>query len=104
MLDLHPLGCVSHCCHEMPEEQLWGREMGNAFGAFGDVCVTVHHSGGSTAAGGSEAVGACRCLLTPQQMRKQREMTASAQLTASLFSLEAKHLGTVMEMQRRFIS
>lgn len=68
--------CVSYCCHEMPDKQCQGREMDNTFGAqFGCVCVPAHHGGESTAAGGSEAVGACRCLLTPQQIREMNAGT-----------------------------
>lgn len=54
---------VSYCCQ--------GREMDNTFGAQFRVCVLQSIMvGESTAAGGSEDVGACHCLLTPQQIRK----------------------------------
>lgn len=39
LLGFHPLCWVSHCCHEMPDEQLWGREMGNTFGTQLGACV-----------------------------------------------------------------
>lgn len=80
--------CVSYCCHEMPDKQRQRREMDNTFGAQFGVCVLQ-----SITVGKAWQLEALRLWEHACSHLSRSERDGCWQLTASLLSLEAKHMG-----------